>query len=391
MYGVLHHLARRGFEATQDNYNNGFEIKSVEDQPDEQIRRFPIWGIAIIWSTFMLFLFVQFAIRYTLGSIVATLTAIETPSATAFTVDPPAPSHDSDVPLLSADQKVDETEPELFLIKSKPITSKIRTTIKHLRAQAGPWSRFRGLQVAIVYHLIYAFFYNLVVGRFASPLGRSLFAIAAHTALARLHMTWTHVVVSNPSPKTWWRRIPSTKSAAKILLPTAIWATADQLAIYIPVALAYVYGLNRHVEDPSYYKTAPPKELLGLWAQLLGCALVALFIVFAIVFPAEVTLTRVQASMLPEEDEAIVPFDRTFGGRVQPAITGGSGCVSMLDAWKTFDWAARFRLVKLYVKIFAIQVTTTLLFIGVIVGELRLILGDDLHKVVKMAHQGLKL
>ena len=61
MYGVLHHLARRGFEPTQENYN-GFEIKSVEDQPDEQIRRFPFWGIAIVWSTFMLFLFVQFAV-----------------------------------------------------------------------------------------------------------------------------------------------------------------------------------------------------------------------------------------------------------------------------------------------------------------------------------------
>ena len=39
--------------------------------------------------------------------------------------------------------------------------------------------------------------------------------------------------------------------------------------------------------------------------------------------------------MLPDEDEAIVPFDRSFGGKVVPAILGGSGKLSIRDAWKT--------------------------------------------------------
>lgn len=319
-----------------------------------------------------------------------TLTAIETPTTTAFSVEPPTSADETDAPLLSADQKVETTEPELFYIKPKPITSKIRTTMKHLRAQAGPGSRFRGLQVAIIYNLIYAFFYNIFVGRFASPMARSLFAIVAHTAMTRLNMTWTHIVMSNPSSKAWWRRIPTMKIAAKAVLPTAIWATADQLALYIPAALFYVWGLNRYTEDPLYYKRVSSEVRISHMTALFICGLTALFVVFAICFPAEVTLTRVQASLLPEEDEAIVPFDRTFAGKVEPAITGGSGCVSMLDAWKTFDWAARLRLVKLYVKIFAIQCATTIFFVFVLLGELRLILGDDIHKVAKMAHDSLK-
>ena len=185
--------------------------------------------------------------------------------------------------------------------------------------------------------------------------------------------------------------MPTFKVASKALLPTAVWATADQLAIYIPAALFHMWGLNRYTEDPSYYKEVSPEVRLSHMTSLFACGLTALFVVFAVVFPAEVTLTRVQASMLPEEDEAIVPFDRSFGGKVEPAITGGSGCVSMLDAWKTFDWAARLRLVKLYVKIFAIQIVTTIFFIGIFVGELRLIMGDDLQKAAKMAQNNLKL
>ena len=94
--------------------------------------------------------------------------------------------------------------------------------------------------------------------------------------------------------------------------------------------------------------------------------------------------------MLPDEDESIVPFDRSFGGKVEPEDVGGSGCVGMLDAWKTFDWAARIRLIKLYAKVFALQITTMFLFLGVLVGELKLVMGDDLNKAAKMVHEQLR-
>lgn len=203
-------------------------------------------------------------------------------------------------------------------------------------------------------------------------------------------MTWTHVVMSNPSSKSWWRRFPSWKAGNKILLPTAIWATAEQLAIYVPTVIFGIYGLNRYAEDPSHYHEVAPEAFANDIISVFTCVLVALFIVFAIVFPAEVTLTRVQASMLPEEDESIVPFDRSFGGKVEPEVVGGIGCVGMLDAWKTFDWAARIRLIKLYVKVTALQIATMFLFMGVLVGELKLIMGDDLNKAAKMVHEQLR-
>lgn len=227
---------------------------------------------------------------------------------------------------------------------------------------------------------------NLCGGNYVSPMAQALFAILFNTILSRFLMTWTHVIISNPSSKKWYQRLPERKSALKLWGPTAIWAAADQLALYVPAAMFRLYGLHRYAEDPTHFRTVDSNVRASNMSELFFCGFVGLFIIFAIVFPAGVTLTRVQASMLPEEDEPIVPFDRTFGGKVQPG-----GCVKMLDAWRTFDWASRIRLVTLYAKIFAIQFFTTLLFIGLVIGELRLIMGDDLHKVAKMAHESLRI
>jgi hypothetical protein len=46
---------------------------------------------------------------------------------------------------------------------------------------------------------------------------------------------------------------------------------------------------------------------------------------------------------------------------------GGTGRLGLLDAWRSFDWAARGRLVKLYAKIFILQVALVALF-GTIVA-----------------------
>ena len=124
--------------------------------------------------------------------------------------------------------------------------------------------------------------------------------------------------------------------------------------------------------------------------QMFFIVLIAIGIFVFVVIPADVTLRRVQASMLPEEDESIVPFDRTFAGKVKPEILGGSGAVSMLDAWKSFDRSARIRLMKLYLKIFFVSVFTTIMFGMLIVGELKLAMGDNFNEAVGKSHVRLK-
>ena len=301
---------------------------------------------------------------------------IETPTATAFETEF-TDSDEVDAPLISQDQKSEKTklvEADLFLVKQKPITSKIRTTMKHLRAQEGPLARFRGLHVSIIYHLLH----GAIVGFFSShiivhPLARPFIAIFASIALCRLQMTWTHIVISKSSDKSWFSRVPSRTAVRNILIPTAVFAVAEQATIYVPGALLLLATQAFNEEVNENVGRAQNIALLEMF--LIGLIGIGIFVL--VVIPADVTLKRVQASMLPEENESIVPFDRTFAGKVKPEILGGSGAVSMLDAWKSFDRSARIRLMKLYLKVFLVSIFTTIMFAMVFIGEVRFIVGGD--------------
>ncbi len=148
---------------------------------------------------------------------------------------------------------------------------------------------------------------------------------------------------------------------------------AEQATICVPGALLSLATQAFKEEVNENVGRAQNIALLEMF--LIGLIGIGIFVL--VVIPADVSLKRVQASMLPEEDESIVPFDRTFAGKVKPEILGGSGAVSMLDAWKSFDRSARIRLMKLYLKVFLVSVFTTIMFVMVLIGEVRLILGGD--------------
>lgn len=312
---------------------------------------------------------------------------IETPTATAFKIDSDDTLEEVDAPVLSEGQKSEKmklVESDLFLVKQKPITAKMSTAIKHLKAQGGRLAPFRGLHVSIIYHLAHSLILNLFTSRGSHPLIHALVTILATVGLCHIPMTWNHIVISAPSTKRWWRRFPSVKAAKNIIVPTAIYAIAVQAAFYVPATLFVT--VHDTLRDPSAYGSNPATVQKIALVEMFLIGLIAIGTIILVVIPADVTLTRVQASMLPEEDESIVPFDRTFAGKVKPEILGGSGAVGMLDAWRTFDRSARMRLIKLYGKIFAIQIALTFMFVFVVIGELRLIMGDDLAKVAKKIH-----
>ncbi|KAL8996085.1 MAG: hypothetical protein Q9169_004324 [Polycauliona sp. 2 TL-2023] len=373
MSGIAHHFVKRGIEHTQEKYRTGSFAQDGDNKPFGHPH--VVAGALIITS--LLWFFALSAVQYVYGGVVATLTMIETPTATAFKVDP-AESDEADAPLLSAEEKKSTTtEPELFYVKTKPITSKIRTTIKHLVAEAGPWSRFRGLQVALVYHFVHQMLFQFLTAAFGGAMiSQSIAAIVTAVVLCRLQMLWTHVVISTPSEKKWYRRFPSVDAGKKVILPTAVWALAEQATIYVPALLFVAFDLEGYFRNPAAFNELSQMQQRSVMLASLAVMMSGIATAVLVVFPASVTLKRVQASLLPEENDSIVPFDRTFGGKVQPQVVGGTGVVSMLDAWKTFNWAARFRLAKLYAKIFAIQVSATIFFVLFAVFEVRTINGD---------------
>ncbi|KAI9719757.1 MAG: hypothetical protein M1812_003245 [Candelaria pacifica] len=374
MPGIVGHLVSRGLEASSHHYHAAkAEVHTLE---------LPAWGVGMLCATAVVFMVLMSAIRYTYGEVVATLTMIESTTETTYVrAAPNSDSDDPDAPLTETDKTNEKTalvEPEVLLVRPALITSKLRTTMKHLRARGGFLSRFRGLSLWLVYHFVAHQTHHLLM-RFTgfSLIPSTITAVATVVLLGRLNLTWTHIVISEPSSKWWGLRIPDRKSWVKIAPATAVFALAEQLTVALPHGLYNAWNLNEYERNPSHIGEISEAERKMVVMQYFAVIALTLALAVLLVIPASVTLTRVQASMLSEEDEAIVPFDRSFGGKVEPEVVGGSGKLGILEAWKSFDWAARIRLMKLYGKIAAIQVVLTMMFVAIIGAELKLIMGDN--------------
>jgi hypothetical protein len=299
-------------------------------------------------------------------------------SQTAVVFEPVA-LDDSDV---DSSKKSSGTDLEIHIVKQEPATSSFYSILKHLQSRAGYLSRFRGLSLFIVYQLVLARL-SIVFGLIAF-IPRGVDVVLATVVLSRISLAWNHIVISEPSTKYWFRRLPSIKLWPKVALPTLVASAAEQISVGLPVGLFLAFGMDKVTQ--SRVGDMSNSECRAYIIKLLALIALGIFSAIAIVVPATVTLVRVQASLLPEDQETIVPFDRSFGGRVVPAIVGGSGCVGMLDAWKTFDWNSRVRILKVYGKVFLIQFGVYVLFFTLITAELRLILGKDLAEYLKGLH-----
>lgn len=88
-----------------------------------------------------------------------------------------------------------------------------------------------------------------------------------------------------------------------------------------------------------------------LYAKCTLVILVTIISSICFVVPSQVVLMRIQASLLPIEDDTIIPFDRSFDGKVVPSVMGGRGYARMSDAFYTFTWASWRNLLILSIKI----------------------------------------
>lgn len=316
-----------------------------------------------------------------------TLTMIESPVPDVYVaVDSLGPTDPSRKPSGASDATDNLLDPESdFLVTYKPVTSTLRSTVRHLRARAGYLSCFRGISLFVSWCFVRGF----IVGLFTSmsfmknPAGVAVASIASEVLLSRWELTWYHIIISEPSPQKWWKRMPSFKSKAwtKIAPAVALRALTTQIASGFPMMLSRCFGTMKHIQDPNFQ---PGKQDMYI---IFGQSMMVLFMTFALFvlleIPATVTVVRVAASMLPEEYETIVPFDRSFGGKVTPAVIGGAGKVGMLEAWKSFTWSSRIRLIKLLGKVFVIIVAVWIVFSIVLIGEAHLLLGDQMGEIMK--------
>lgn len=350
---------------------------------EEHALQVPTWGAVLLFVTlFISFVFVSLT-SYMLKELVTALCMVESPVA-AITISPSV--HESG----DRDEKEGllESGPTITLVHQKAITSTIRGTIRHLVANGGRWARFRGLR----YHFLYAFCFsavaNITSGLLPRMPGKVLFIAAISGALcANVHAAWTHKVISMPNDKRPWQRIPSRTHWKLLCLPAAIETTMPYAIVYLTCGVAMILGLHnireQHISEHD----------CSAWMSIAIRVIVT--IVFAVLctlflwIPAIVTRVRIEASILPDDEDTIIPFDRTFGGKVVSRLLGGDGVVDYLDAWRSFNWEARRRLLGLYLKSFLIMLGIGFVVVHIVAFEIFAIMGPQLGRfLAQMKHEG---
>jgi hypothetical protein len=337
---VSNYLARRG-----------------DGQPEQPDAPFPVLGFSTFVITLIAFFVASGCIDYVYGKVVATLAAVEDPNPDVYVRidDVETPMNDADLP------------------PPKPITSSLRSTLAHLKSRAGRLSRFRGIRL----YLLIVMAVNLIASPLAAItgsglLGNALGQFVAEIVVSNLRVGWIHIVISEPSTKSLWSRIPAwRKTTMKIAPAAAIRAVASQLATFIPLLVASGTSL---MANPS--NIAPTVFVTG------GLGLTALYLILYVLvqMPAEVTFIRVAASMLPEDDEAIVPFDRSFAGKVRPEIIGGQGKIGIIDAWRSFNWGSRMRFLNVVGRVFLLQIAVSLVFALALISQVFIFFGDRIQQ-----------
>lgn len=142
-----------------------------------------------------------------------------------------------------------------------------------------------------------------------------------------------------------------------------------QITGFLPVVLGHAFGLSKW--DPKHPGSVPQFNGHLVW-QSLVIILVTIASAVLLVIPAEVILVRVQASLLPADADTIVPFDRSFGGKVEPEVVTGRGYVDFQTAWVTFERASWVRLYKLLAKIVAVTFAMYALVLAIVLPEVLL-------------------
>jgi hypothetical protein len=153
-------------------------------------------------------------------------------------------------PLTTSDPDSQFKDPEPSTSSQEAyLTSSFRRTAKHLQSIGGVRNLFRGVVICIVANVV-IFLLSSIIGVIPFIPG-GVATVSASVACAQLSCAWTQIVITSPHHKPWYRRLPPTKQWKKITLPTAIFATAEQISFLIPLNLLHLAGLSQAKETEN--------------------------------------------------------------------------------------------------------------------------------------------
>lgn len=318
-----------------------------------QVPQLPSWIWGVLFVDFLIFLPIAIFIAYTVGNIYPILAIVEDenapPAYQPLSLDDPAPDANADVEERSAGES--GTDRNGF-----PVTSSLRRTHALLKSTGGWRASFRGFGCFIVYAVLSSIITQFFGGIFSNTL-QALGALIASVALVQINTAWVHIILTPATSRAWWKRLPPFGNTFRaVALPTVISILATLVGLYIPILISIAAGipfpLSPH--NPSSPSDSPSDGKTAVFSLLL--LLLGLVLAFFLSLPAVIVLVRIQASLLPPDEDTIIPFDRSFGGRIEPAVVGGRPFASIRDAWATLSRSDIKRIATLFVKIFFVNI-----------------------------------
>ncbi|KAK1964270.1 ubiquitin carrier protein [Colletotrichum eremochloae] len=356
----IHHLA------------NAIYRRAVEETPDQPAP--PAWSIAVYIANFLVFVPLILWTVYTLHQVYPIFAIVEDENPPAY--DPVNLAEDDGIiPSAGPEARADGPVPTNKAItggRPTTVTSSLRSINRLLKTHGGCRANFRGFSV----YLVQAIATSVLFGLFSSFLPgilASLATLLAALSLVQLSTAWVHIVITPRSSQHFWQRLPSFKRTFDATArPVAAYWLSEQVATWVPIAIGWAIGMdlpNMQFGKPS---TVSQPQASDAWKSIV-VTIISLAFQVTVVIPAHVVLVRVQASLLPEEANTIIPFDRSFGGKVEPRVVGGKGYATMDDAWSGFSRAAWKRLVILYAKIFAVTLAVFVFITAILIPQIILI------------------
>jgi hypothetical protein len=247
------------------------------------------------------------------------------------------------------------------------VTSQQSLARRLLQAEGEIWSVFIGLDIFMIYMFMTAV---IMVSSKSNYTGEVTFLVLIISrlfvglTLTNLHTTWVHTVISKPTKKSIWQRIPSWRKWIEILpvasldivLPNCVYYLAKVLLVSFHGVFFAALGNQAYENMPSSLTTSG--KIAFVTIPILSKSLVSLF--------TRVLYVRVAASMLPDNDQSIVPFDRSFGGRAN----NETHCLSIPDAFRTMKVQNWYRYLKIVWEMLMYEISWLCPFIIVIAMEL---------------------
>ncbi|KAL6880009.1 hypothetical protein HDV57DRAFT_103339 [Trichoderma longibrachiatum] len=230
----------------------------------------------------------------------------------------------------------------------------------------GPLANFRGLACALLQGIVTAYPVAMV-NRYWRWGGSFLVRLPPALAMVQFSTLWLHLVITKPSKRSFWRRVPPFGRTFEATWRAVVvhWASVE-VTRWLPYWLAAYMGIdwpqfNLLMPDNIYaFNIQTATGDLVLYSKYALIILVTVVSSICLVVPSQVVLMRIQASLLPIEDDTIIPLDRSFDGKVVPCAMGGRGYATMSDGFLTFTWASWQDLLKLSIKI----IMLSLLLVG---------------------------